>query len=306
METNETILSRGVVALDDRKILGKICDLRIDCEGTSVSHCVLKGNATNAQLIFAFEKTLGIGDTFATIQTRDDIMDAASPEAKALLDAGFKLVGVEVFSRSGNRLGKVGGFEFDSVHGDVTKIILDSNITFSRDKFVFFAPDFVFVEDGKPTAADLRAVAASSSEEAGGMQGDQGVDMPQATADAAGGLEALQPASRPASPSGQAHAPEPAVGDGNTGTAADTAPRDEGAESRIAGITTRLSKADNMEPATEEVFLRNMLVGSVIDDDVVSHDGEFRINKGEILTLEQFEQAREHDALLLLTMSVQE
>ena len=38
METNETILTRKIVALDDRKTIGKMSDLRVECNTLGVSH----------------------------------------------------------------------------------------------------------------------------------------------------------------------------------------------------------------------------------------------------------------------------
>ena len=40
METNESILVRSVVGLDDRRVIGKMRELRVDCDTLAVSHYI--------------------------------------------------------------------------------------------------------------------------------------------------------------------------------------------------------------------------------------------------------------------------
>lgn len=156
METNESILSRSIVGLDERKILGKMNGLRIDYDTQAVSHYIVLNASTNNAIALPFENAIATGDTFITVQSYSSFVDANSPAAKELVSDNNKLIGVEVYSRTGNKLGAVTGFDFDPVFGAVKSISLDNGSDFAADTFLFFAPDFVFVDDGSQSAEDLR------------------------------------------------------------------------------------------------------------------------------------------------------
>jgi sporulation protein YlmC with PRC-barrel domain len=250
METNESILTRSIVGIDERKVLGKMSSLRVDYDTQAVSHFIVLSASTNNPIALPFENVIASGDTFVTIQSYASFVDSNSPAAKELVSGSNKLVGLEVYSRTGNKLGEVSGYEFDPIFGAVKSITLDNGTEFKSETFVFFANDFVFVDDGSLSAADLRqageASAASSAPEA-----------PAATA---------------------------------------TAPAQAPVESAAPAANDGLSN--------EDALLVDFLVGKVLNDDVASSDGSFTLAKGTELTREIALEAKEHDALLLLTMSV--
>ena len=164
------------------------------------------------------------------------------------------LIGVEVYSRTGNTLGTVAGFDFDPVFGAIKSISLENGQEFQSETFLFFAPDFVFVDDGSQSAEDLR----------------------QSADDAPAKKEpATAPAAAPATPA----------------TAATATP----AEAPVAN-------ADGL--SNEDALLVDFLVGKVLNDDVTNSDDTFALPKGTEITREIALDAKKHDALLLLTMSV--
>lgn len=258
METNESILTRKVVGLDDRKTLGKVNELRVDCDTLAVSHYIVGSASTHAPLALPFASTLSAGDTFLTIQSRTAFV-SNSTESQAIIRDGFTLLGVEVFSHTGNALGKLKSYEFDTVFGTVKSIALDDGRTFSHDSFVFFSPEFVFVNDGTKTAAELR---------------EQGNEGDAAVAEA----EAVEP-------------------DDQAEDVMAEATRVEEEETQDAPVDARESDDD--------AALVEFLLGSTVTEDVTSKDGEFTVKKGTTLTQELVDEARAHDALLLLTMSVE-
>ena len=248
METNESILTRQVVGLDDRKVLGKVNELRVDCDTLAVSHYIVGSATTSAPLAMPFGASLAVGDTFLTVQGRDRFLPATDADAQQVVREGFALVGADAFSRAGDALGKVASYEFDPVFGTVTKLVLEDGRAFDAASFVFFAPEFVFVDDGAKTAAELRASSAN------GASDDAG--------EAEGAAKEPAAASEPA--------PEP-----------ETSAADENAE------------------------LIEFLTGAVVTEDVSSRDGAFSVVAGTELTVELLQEALDHDALLLLTMSVE-
>lgn len=156
----------------------------------------------------------------------------------------------EVYSRTGNTLGTVTAFDFDPVFGAIKSITLDNGSEFKSDAFLFFAPDFVFVDDGSKSAADLRQAEDNAS-------------------DAPAAAPASTPATQPA-PAAQPAAPA--------------------------------ANADGL--SNEDALLVDFLIGKTLNDDVANADDTFALPKGTEITREIALDAKKHDALLLLTMSV--
>ncbi|MCL2826085.1 MAG: hypothetical protein FWD72_01625, partial [Eggerthellaceae bacterium] len=92
METNESILTRGIVSIDDRKKLGKMKELCVDCDTLSVCHYIVTSESTGSAMVLPFDKSLAVGDTFMTIQSRDDFIQPADEEARRVLSEGFRLI----------------------------------------------------------------------------------------------------------------------------------------------------------------------------------------------------------------------
>lgn len=252
METNESILTRSIVGLDERKVLGKMSSLRVDYDTQAVSHYIVLNASTNNAIALPFENAIATGDTFITVQSYGSFVDANSPAAKELVSDSNKLIGVEVYSRTGNTLGTVAGFDFDPVFGAIKSISLENGQEFQSEAFLFFAPDFVFVDDGSQSAEDLRQSAE---------------DAPAKKEPAA-----VPAAAAPAAPAAAAPAEAPAT------------------------------NADGL--SNEDALLVDFLVGKVLNDDVTNSDDTFALPKGTEITREIALDAKKHDALLLLTMSV--
>lgn len=136
------------------------------------------------------------------------------------------------------------------VFGAIKSITLDNGSEFKSDAFLFFAPDFVFVDDGSKSAADLRQAEDNTS-------------------DAPAAAPASTPATQPA-PAAQPAAPA--------------------------------ANADGL--SNEDALLVDFLIGKTLNDDVANADDTFALPKGTEITREIALDAKKHDALLLLTMSV--
>lgn len=149
-------------------------------------------------------------------------------------------------------------FSFNEVVGDTTAergykeapVLYSNGSEFKSDAFLFFAPDFVFVDDGSKSAADLRQAEDNTS-------------------DAPAAAPASTPATQPA-PAAQPAAPA--------------------------------ANADGL--SNEDALLVDFLIGKTLNDDVANADDTFALPKGTEITREIALDAKKHDALLLLTMSV--
>lgn len=274
METNESILVRNVVGLDDRRVIGKMRELRVDCDTLAVSHYIVASATTTAPLVLPFDRALAIGDTFVTVQSRENFLPASDNDAQALIAGGFKLAGVEVYSRTGDKLGTVATYEFDPVYGTVTSVVLDDGTVFAADTFVFFAPEFVFVDNGSKTAAELRAGAEAEVEET-----------------------VIEEVADEAVPS------EAEVATAVAMAAVEASDEADDEESADAEADDAEAAEDGPELSAEDAQLVELLVGATLTDDVASEDGSFTVKKDTVLTREIVDEAISHDALLLLTLA---
>ena len=270
METNESILTRSIVGLDDRKVLGKMRELRVDCDTLAVGHYIVSNATTSTPLVLPFANVIAVGDTFITVQSREDFLAASDPQAQALIGDGFALIGAEVYTRTGNKLGTVATYAFDPVYGTVTSLTLDDGTVFAADAFVFFAPEFVFVDDGAKTAAELR----ESGEPAAEVVAEEVVAVDEPVAD------------------------EVLLADDVAALAVEDEIVEDFAEAAV--------EEEALELSEEDAQLVEFLIGKTLTEDVASADGVFVAARGVILTRELVEQAAAHDALLSLTMSVDE
>lgn len=265
METNETIVSRDVVALDDRKRTGSVKSLAVDFDLQRVSHYVITSASTGSSLVLPLEKAISVGDSFMTIKSHEDFLPLANSLARALGKNSPTIVGLNMYSCGGDCIGQIKGFEFDTVTGSIAKVVLDDDREFTKDDFVFFAPDFVFVDDGTPTDADKREslmkddVEPESEEEALQVEPEQGEE-----------AEAAAEAS---------------------------------AESEPEEALELNQEADPEVPVVDEA-MKEYLIGKRVAERVVSSDGAFVIEAGEEITDDVLNAAEAADALLLLVMSV--
>jgi len=301
METNESILTREIVSIDDRKRLGNMKDLCVDCDTLAVSHYIVNSSTTGSPLVLPFNKSLAVGDTFITIQNRDDFIALNDAEAQKIVSDGFRLVGAEVFSQNGNRLGNIEGFEFDTTHGKITKILLGRRQGFGAESFVFFSPDFVFVDDGASTAFEMRN-GIKSSKGAKGAKASTAKKKPNPRIFSKGPSAEKPVAAKPSVVEEvKAEVKEAAAPVVKKAAAPKAAPKP--AAKPVA--TPKAAPAPAAAAASEDDVLKEFLIGAVVNDEVVSKDGQFKVAKNTILTKEMIDRAEKHDALLLLIMSVE-
>lgn len=319
METNESILTKGVVSIDDRKLVGKVKGVIVDCDACGVSHYIVSSSSTNSSLVLPFEKSLAVGDTFMTIQSRDDFLATTDLTARGALEDNFDLVGLDVYSRAGSHLGVIKGFDIDTTFGKITKLDLEDGGSFDADTYVFFAREFVFVDDGTKTDADLRIAVGEDAEE----EEEDGESAP--LAEPADEEEAVEPdnaeeaieeeiAEDLEADEEELTESENIVEELEAEEEPDELPEEvqeadeEAAEAVAEDVSAEDEEVDAAEEDDEEsdAELRSFLLGKKLNERVVSKDGSFVLEAGEEITEEAFADAQAADAVLLLTMSVDE
>lgn len=280
METNESILGRAVVAIGDRKQVGKVEDVCIDIDTRAVAGFMVQSVSTGSSLVLPFDQTLATGDTFITIEARDVLLALEAEEAKPALAEGFKLLGVDAFSRLGNALGPVAGYSYDTTYGTITEVTLEDGSTYAHDTFVFFAPDMIFIDDGGITAADERS-----------------------------GKKSKKPVAKKGAKRGsKAGARKPAKKSRTTKSTSrsSTRPAKTEAVKPIAVAKPEPKPEPTPAPTDKDAEMKDYLRGMTISEEVTSEDGAFKVAAGTVLSKELVDKAAEHGALLLLTLSVED
>lgn len=242
METNKTILMREVVAIGEKKSVGAVRDVRVDCDSGVISHYIIADFNQAETHILPHEKVWAVGDTFITIGKEADFLPTEGHASKELTEKGCSIVGVEVYSKGGNRIGSVSGFEFDPEKGNIVSIILADGSKYLESEILFFSPRFIFVENDKPE------IEAEEGEES-------------------------KPVAVPIS------------------------------EIKEEKFQEEVKSANVL--SDEDRTVRDLLVGKKLADEVKSENGKFILAKGEVITDEAILKAKENDALLLLTVSVE-
>ena len=147
METNKTILMREVVSIGEKKTVGAVKDILVDCDGRSVSHFVIGDFEHGAPRLLPYQEIRAVGNSFITIDKEANFLDPESRRSKELLENGCKLVGVEVFSGDGDRVGAIGGFNFDPKNGGISSVMLNDGTEYPAERVLFFSPKYVFVDE---------------------------------------------------------------------------------------------------------------------------------------------------------------
>ena len=245
-----------------------------------------------------------------TIQSRDDFLSTTDLTARGALEDNFDLVGLEVYSRAGSHLGVIKGFDIDTAFGNVTKIDLEDGDSFESESYVFFAREFVFVDDGTEIDADIRVAAVEPT--AGETEGeaaplaepaDDEVAVEPESEEVVEGVLESDEADEAIYEAEEAE--EEAAAEDEAECVEDD-PSDDVTEEPVAAELEADSAESVEEESDPDAELRSFLVGKKLNERVVSQDGSFVIEAGEEITEQVFAEAQKCDAVLLLTMSVDE
>lgn len=143
-----------VITVAEGKQVGKVDDLVVDPERKAVSWFRLHsgGMLGGERLWVSAEAVHGVGEDAITINTEADARGPAdAPEALALVKAKRGIIGNQVMTENGERVGKVRDYEFDpntfaltslsvppgmNVVGDVLTIPGDKILTIGEDMIV--------------------------------------------------------------------------------------------------------------------------------------------------------------------------
>jgi uncharacterized protein YrrD len=253
-----------------------------------VSHYVLGTSSLYELTLLPREKVLAVGDTFVTIHTSSDLITADQKGAKEILSEKYNLVGLDVFSKTGDRLGIVEGFSFDAPTGKIQEFTMNDGTVFHSGSFLFFSPEYVFVD------LDALVPGAKSNQD-------------QAVSKTAIESEKLNPVAETSvfeqvnnvSPSESIENAK--ISDEVNEDSSSVTKSDESANTTLEPV---LAEAVAAELSEEVKAMHDLLIGAVLNADVKSEDGQFTALKGTTITQDVYDSAVKHDAVLLLTLSI--
>jgi len=298
METNKTILTREVVSLEDRVTVGDIKDMVVDCDHNKIGHFIVSNALEEGTSFLAFDDIIAIGDSYVTIRSKNSLIPNAGTLAEDIQKRECRLLGSEMLAESGNHYGFLKGFEFDSKTGALTKLVAFDSDPVDSQGILFLSREYIFVGALKPL------------ENVGGPIPQPVVQQPVA---------APQPVQQPVAASQPIAQPRPTQPQPSTfgqKTPEPSKPASSGFQpakpvsSAPSGFVSRPTPAPAPQPAPAAPSadakddLSDLLVGTVVGEDVASKDGQFSVKKGTTITEAILADAQKHDAALLLTMSI--
>ncbi|WP_283170091.1 PRC-barrel domain-containing protein [Curtanaerobium respiraculi] len=296
MEITESILGRKVVALDDRKAVGSLKEIVVDCAQYRISHYVVEDEEAQVEMALPFNKVIAVGDTYMTIQDAAGLVSCAEMSTPYAVVESFDLLGLKAYSRAGNYLGTVKLYDIDPGTGALARIVLDGGGEYGKGSFVSLSPEFIFVDDGTATDADKRAGRTADAQ-----VGDGGTDAQESSS-----KDPAENEHEPVAPQLEGspeQADAPAASESQVEEAAETPVSDAPSGQDVPEDSAAEELVDDEDP--DEV-LKAYLLGKKINESVSSEDGAFTLASGSEITADVLASAQKADALLLLTMALED
>ena len=155
MARYEFVKGLPVITMAEGKQVGKIDDLVIDPERKAVAWLRLRsgGMIGGERLWVSTAAVHGVGEGAITINAEADALTPAdAPEALALVKAKRTVIGSNVLTENGERVGAVGDYEFDPGTFAVTSLSIPPTtntvgeiLTIAGDKVLTIGADMIVV-----------------------------------------------------------------------------------------------------------------------------------------------------------------
>lgn len=156
MKKSVEILGIKVISITEGKQLGTVKELVINPAGGTVSGLIVDdGKWFYGAKVLPFSAIVGIGEYAVTVEHSDQLATvAASPEFISLLDAGIKVIGAKVLTKSGRIQGKISEYTVDDA-GKIANCEVEladgqGSSNLSSETILTFGKDVVIVADQDP------------------------------------------------------------------------------------------------------------------------------------------------------------
>jgi uncharacterized protein YrrD len=148
----EQIKGLPVMAISEGKALGTVDDLYVDPDAKRVRWLRLhSGGLFGDRRCVMTESVHGIGVDAVTIKSEADVRSPEDvPEAEEFIKANRRLIGTDLVTEAGRRLGKVNDYDFDTESFAVMSLlvspgmdILGQHLVISADKVITIGEDVI-------------------------------------------------------------------------------------------------------------------------------------------------------------------
>lgn len=171
MKNVQSIFGLDVVSINQRKTIGKVKDVIVDCIGEQYSHFVIESTDQSVILLLPFESAIGVGNDFVVAQdVKQEARNAESDQvAKKTLSEGFDLLQTQIATVQGDIVGSVSDIEIDEKTGSILNIVSEEENSYGIESVVFLSQEYVFINTKddiakKPDAKDTVDLDAETNE----------------------------------------------------------------------------------------------------------------------------------------------
>lgn len=172
MSDYEKMLGLGVMSIQEGIRCGKVVDLLIDYRKYEVFGFIVKGGWNKDAEIVLFKDIESIGQDLVMVADAKAVKEAAKvPQALEAIKEHVTIAKLEVISRSGQVLGRIGTFEFDTatgriekfeIAGSVLKNIFEGKHVIPVKQIISIGCDAMIVQDKKKEPEPVKAKKAEA------------------------------------------------------------------------------------------------------------------------------------------------
>lgn len=135
-----------IVGIQEGKVIGITSKVFVSTETRRVKYLIFNViQHMNVPTAIDFESVRGLGNDYIVVMTANEIKPSSDKSID--LDSTVDLIGTSVLMDLGNKIGKVVDFEINEKTGEISKIILDTDDSFTAQQIISFSEHFIIVTD---------------------------------------------------------------------------------------------------------------------------------------------------------------
>ncbi|GHU42488.1 hypothetical protein FACS1894193_07920 [Bacilli bacterium] len=135
-----------IVGIQEGKVIGITSKVVVSMETRCVKYLIFNMiQHTNVPTAIDFEAVRGLGNDYIVVLTANEIKPFSDKSIH--LERTVDLIGTPVLMDLGNKVGKVIDFEINEKTGEISKIILDSDNSFTGQQIISLSEHFIIVTE---------------------------------------------------------------------------------------------------------------------------------------------------------------
>lgn len=135
-----------IVGIQEGKVIGITSKVFVSTETRRVKYLIFNMiQHMNVPTAIDFEAVRGLGNDYIVVLTANEIKPFSDKSIH--LDNTVDIIGTPVLMDLGNKVGKIVDFEINEKTGEISKIILDSDDSFTGQQIISLSEHFIIVTD---------------------------------------------------------------------------------------------------------------------------------------------------------------